>query len=233
MDDNPTVNRAAEIYFLKIKNAARKLQTNPPMPWSGLEQLTREMQFVEEGMNCPTFEQFMNFSRSISFEECRNLFYYSFLLMTTMTSQNNKTFGSIMEYFVKNHQSRKHSSEMLPPRIGGVPPKVYSFDLWELVKKLYMLQSFLIRPVTRSVLSSSRMMMVSPSAPYGFYLRCVMHRMNPRLKLVTVSQGMCYFFVRSVLENAAESGQNCPQIKHILALIFGLTRMNRRMLQYI
>ena len=236
MDDNPTVNRAERIYYLKIKNAAQRLRTNPPMPWSELEKLTRDLQLVEEGMNCPTFEQFMHFIRSISPEECRNLFLYTRFLMQTYTSQN-RSFGAIMEYFVRNEteeKSRKFANDKLPP-IPGVPPKVYSLELWRLVKKMYLFHQFLLlRPVTRSVLSSSCMMMVIPSVQDGLYLRCVMHRMNPRLKVLTVSPGICYFFVRSVLENAAESGQNCSQIKRILTLIFGLNpRTLQMMLQNI
>jgi hypothetical protein len=226
MDDNQTVNRAAEIYFLNIKNAARKLRTNPPMPWSGLEELTREVQLVEEGMNCPSSEQFLHFLCSISHEECRNLFMYTRFLMETYTSQK-MSFGAIMEYFVRNESA----NDKLPP-IPGVPPKVYTLELWNLVKKMYLFYQLLLRPITQRVFYSSRMMIVSPSAQHGFYLHRVMHRMNPRLKLVTVSPGMCYFFVRSVLENAAESGQSnyLRHIARIFAKIFGL---NPRMLRNI
>jgi hypothetical protein len=228
MDDNPTTKRAAEIYLLKIKSAARKLRTNPPIPWPELEMLTRDLRLVEEGKKCLTFEQFMRFLCSISHEECRNLFMYTRFLMETYTSQK-MSFGAIMEYFVRNESA----NDKLPP-IPGVPPKVYTLELWNLVKKMYLFYQLLLRPITRRVFYSSRMMIVSPSAQHGFYLHRVMHRMNPRLKLVTVSPGMCYFFVRSVLENAAESGQNCSQIKRILTLIFGLNpRTLQMMLQNI
>ena len=228
MDDNPSPER---IYCQKIKSAALRLRSESLMFWSDLEKLSRDLKLVEEGMNCPTFEQFMNFFRSISFEECRNFFCYSFFLMQTYTSQN-KSFGAIMEYFVRNEtddKSHKSASDK-PPPIPGVPPKVYSLELWRVVKKIYFLRTLIICRITRSVFSLSRMMMVKPFAQHVVYFHYVMNWRNPRLNVLTVSQGMCYFFVRSVLKNAAESGQNCIQIKRILARIFCL---NPRTLQNI
>ena len=186
MADNPMVKSAAKKYFRRIKSAAQTLRTNPPIPWSGLDVLTRDLRLVEGGEKCPTFEQFMHFLRSISHQECRDLFLYTRFLMETYTSQK-VSFSAIMEYFVRNESANDGL-----PSIPGVPPKVYSSELWRLVKQIYLFQSLIIRPIRRSVFSSSRLMIVSQSTQDGFYFCCVMHRMNPRLKVLTVSPGMCY-----------------------------------------
>jgi hypothetical protein len=129
-----------KIYCQKIKRGALRLRGEPLMPWSDIWKLSRDLRLVEEGMNCPTFEQFMNFFQSISFEECRNYFCYSFFLMQTYTTQN-KSFGAIMEFFVRNETDDKsHKSAPIP----GVPPKVYSLELWRVVKKIYFLRTYII-----------------------------------------------------------------------------------------
>lgn len=221
---NTSAIRAVQIIIF----AAQMLGMNHLMPWDELEKIIRYLRLVQEGHSCPSLEQLFHFLSGVPYEHSRQLFMAVRFLMETMTNEG-VSFGEVMESFVRMEidQKRRRYVNDGPPPIPGFPTPVYSLDLWRVVKQMNKLLSSL-RPVTRSVLSSSRMMMVSPSARYGFYLRCAMHGMNPRLKLVTVSPGMCYFFVRSVLENAAESGQNCSQIKHILALIFGL---NPRMLQ--
>lgn len=204
------------------------------MLWDELEMLTRYMRLVQEGHECPSLEELLLFLSSIPYEYSRQLFKAVRILMETMTNKG-VSFGKVMEYYVRmeNEQNRRRYVNDGPPPIPGVPAQVYSLDRWKLVKQMHELLSSL-RPVTRSVLSSSCTMIVSPSARYGFYIGCAIHGMNPRLKLVTVSPGMCYIFVRNLLANGAESRQNCSQIKRILALDFGLNpRMLQMMLQYI
>ena len=209
-----------------------------------MENLTLYLRLDQKGQECPSLEKLIHFLSCVPYEYSQKFFMSLKFLMETMTSQGIP-FGVVMESFVTMDDQRKRRifvDDDVPPPIPGIPMPSYSLDLWRLLKKVYQFQSSL-RPVTlRDVLSSRNVqvmavsplslvhcdMMVSPSAQYGFYLRCVMHGSNPRLQLATVSPGMFYTFLRKFLANAAESGQNCSQIKHILAIIFGL---NRRMLQ--
>jgi len=125
-------------------------------------------------------------------------------------------FGVVMESFIRmeddNHGRLRYVNDG-PPPVAGFPILVYSLDLWRLVKQVYQFLSS-IRPVTRSVLSS-RMVIPSPPARYGFYLRSVLHRSNPSLRLVTVSPGMLRIILRKILANAARSRQNCHRIKGV------------------
>ena len=229
MDSQAARSRRA---IQQIRCAAQMLGMNPLMPWDELEKLTRYLRLVQKGQECPSLEQLLRFLNDIHYEHYRQLFMAVRFLMETMTNEG-VSFGEVMDSFLRmeNEQKRRRCVNDGPPPIPGVPVQVYSLDLWRVVKQMHKLQSSLL-PVTRSVLSCSHMMR-SPSAQYGFYLRCVMNGMNPRLKLVTVSPGMFYIVLRGFLAYAAESGQNCSQIIDIFARIYGLNRRNRRMLRYI
>ena len=228
MDSQAARSRRA---IQRIICAAQMLGMNPLMPWDELEKLTRYLRLVQKGQECPSHEQLLRFLSSIPYEHSRQLFMAVRFLMETMTNEGvGVSFGEVMDSFLRmeNEQKRRRYVNDGPPPIPGFPTPVYSLDLWRVVIQLYQLQSSL-RPVTRSVLSCSRMM-GSPSAQYGFYLRCLMHGMNPRLKLVTVSPGMFRIFLRKLRAKAAASGQNCSQNIYIFARLYGL---NRRMLQNI
>ena len=224
--------------------AAQRLGMNPLMSWNELEKITLYLRLVQEGQECPSLEQLLHFLSSVPYEHSLKLFKAVRFLMETVTSQTNYTtletmvrFGSIMGTFIffdDRRKLRQVENDDVPP-IQGIYVPVYSLDLWRVVMRMHNLLSSLC-PVTRSVLSSSRMMMVSPSARYGFYLRCVMHGMNgmnPRLKLVTVSPGMFCTFLRKIRAYAAENGQNYSQIICILVRLYYLNDLNRKKMQMI
>ena len=213
--------------FAIIKSAAQMFMMDPTMPWAKLEQVTLYLRLVQEGQECPSLDQFLQFLSSLPYEHSRELFMAIRFLMETMTSQG-VPFREVMESFIRmeKEQERRRYVDDGPPPIPGVPPPVYSLDLWRLVKQVYQFLSS-IRPVTRSVLSS-RMMMVSPSARYGFYLRSVLHRSNPSLRLVTVSPGMLRLILRKFLANAARSRQNCHRIKGIFKKEFNLKKIKAK-----
>ena len=217
--------------FAIIKSAAQMFMMDPTMPWAKLEQVTLYLRLVQEGQECPSLAQLLQFLSSIPYEHSRELFMAIRFLMETMTSQG-VPFREVMESFIRmeKEQERRRYVDDGPPPIPGVPPPVYSLDLWRLVKQVYQFQSSL-RPVTRSVLSS-RMMMVSPSARYGFYLRSVLHRSNPSLRLVTVSPGMLRLILRKFLANAARSRQNCHRIKGIFKNVFNLKKIKAKQFSF-
>jgi hypothetical protein len=190
-------------------SAAEMLRMNLDMPWIDLEKMAWYLQLVQEGHSCPSLAQLLQFLNSIPYEHSRELFMAVRFLIETKTSQGGLSFGEIMDSFVRWENVHDDG----PPPIPGVSPPVYSLDLWRLVKKVYQFSSSL-RPVTRSVLSS-RMMMVLPSARYGFYIRCVMHGSNPSLRLMTVSPGMRGIICQKLLADAAKSEQNCKKINGI------------------
>jgi hypothetical protein len=207
---------ALTIPFQTLLSAAQRLENNPSMPWDDLEKLVWFLQLVQERQECPSLVQLLQFLSSVPYEHSRELFMAVRFLMETKTSQGGVSFGMVMESFLRMEaeSKRRRYSDDGPPPVPGIPAPVYSLDLWRLVKQVYQFLSS-IRPVTRSVLSS-HMMMVSPPARYGFYLRSVLHRSNPSLRLVTVSPGMLRLNLRRILTNAARSRQNCQQIKGIL-----------------
>jgi hypothetical protein len=216
----------------QIRCAAQMLGMNPRMPWNELEKLTRYVQLVQKEEECPSLEQIFRFLSSIPYEHSRQLFMAVRFLMETMTNEG-VSFGEVMDSFLRMEEDQKRRRYVNdgPPPIPGVPAQVYSLNLWRVVKQMHKLQSSL-RPVTRSLLSCSHVM-GSPSAhsaQYGFYILCLMHGMNPWLKLVTVSPGMFRIFLRKLRAKAAASGQNCSQNIYIFARLYGL---NRRMLQNI
>ena len=206
-----------------IKSAAQMFMMDPTMPWAKLEQVTLYLRLVKEGQECPSLDQFLQFLSSIPYEHSRELFMAIRFLMETMTSQG-VPFREVMESFIRmdNDQKLHQFDNDVPPPNPHCPPPVYSLDLWRLVKQVSQFQSSL-RPVTRSVLSSR--MMVSPSARYGFYLRSVLHRSNPSLRLVTVSPGMLRLILRKILTNAARSGQNCHTISGKFKTIYCLKKI--------
>ena len=201
--------------FQIIMDAAQRLKNNPSMPWDKLQNLVWFLQLVQEGQEYPSLVQLLQFLSSVPYEHSRKFFMAVRFLMETKTSQGGVSFGTVMESFLRFEAESKLRgySDDGPPPVPGITPPVYSLDLWRLVKQVYQFLSS-IRPVTRSVLSS-RMMMVSPFAPYGFYLRSVLHRSNPSLRLVTVSPGMLRLILRKILADAARSRQNCYRIKGI------------------
>ena len=162
--------------------AAQMLGRNPLMLWDELEKLTRYLRLVQEGQECPSLEELLRFLSSVPYEHSRQLFMAVRILMETMTSQRDYTSSQMIPFekvmsFISMNDRRKHPRYPHdgPPPIPGFPtPPVYSLDLWKLVKQMHKLLSSL-RPVTRSVLSSSCTMIVSPSARYGFYIGCAIH----------------------------------------------------------
>lgn len=208
MVDNPSA-------FQRIIDAARILENDRIMLWDELVKLAWFLQLVQEGHSCPSLAQLMQFLSSVPYEHSRKFFMAVRFLIETKTTQEEVSFGVVMESFlrIEAERERRRYSDDGPPPVPGITPPVYSLDLWRLVKQVYQFLSS-IRPVTRSVLSS-RMMIVLHPARYGFYLRCVMHRSNPSLRLVTVSPGMLRLILRRILANAARSRQNCHRIKGI------------------
>ena len=184
-----------------------------------LEKMAWYVQLVQEGQECPSLAQLLQFLSSAPYEHSREFFMAVKFLIETKTSQG-VSFEQVMESFIR--WGNVHDDG--PPPIPGVSPPVYSLDLWKLVKDVYQFQSSL-RPVKLlSVISSSRMM-VSPPARYGFYLRSVLHMSNPRRQLVTVSPGMLRIILRKIL---AKSEQDCYRIKGIFKIVFNLKKIKAK-----
>jgi len=193
--DNP-IREACQNAWLQIIESLGLLRDQSVNGWHFIGVVTHSLRIVRGGHPCPSVEQFLRFLISGENEHARQIFVAVKCMMETMTNRG-LPFGEVMESFVRLDDNLKCRGYDGPRPIPGFPVPTYSLVLWRLLKRVYFFQSSL-RPVT---LRNRMMTSSSLTRQYGFIFRCVMHGMNPRRKLLTLSPGMIRKFLLKLLRS--------------------------------
>jgi hypothetical protein len=218
----------------KADYVARKLVLYPQMSSNNIDRLVNYLRIENDGQECPSFEQLLQFLTIVSFKTSQWVFSsVNVLMVTTMTSEK-QPFFQIMRYFERHEDEsslRGFIHDEVPP-VPGVPNHRYSTKLWKLLKLVHKFHEFSLNRVTLSFVLSSRSMMTSSSSVrVSFFLRCVIHGSNPRLKLATMSPGKIMIFLMKLIENAAKSGQTRNNIIGIICIFAQTYRIDLMILR--